>query len=1220
LELLEGRTVPSTVTTLLDNVPGSLRDAIATTPPGGTVDFQPGLSGSVILSGSSLSITKDLTVAGPGASVITIDANGTGGINTDASQVSITGLTLTHGRIDNSGSLTLSGCTISDNHVDDQGGGVRNEVGATMTLSDCTVSGNVVTYVQGLGHGGGISNWGTMTVTASTISGNTAIWGGGIFNVGTMTVTDSTIRGNSASWGVGGGINNDVNGYINNAGGILTVTDSTISGNSAGSNGGGLWNGGRVLNTIVAGNSSPNGPDVSGALTSLGYNLIGDGSGVSNLTATDLVGTDAQPLDPKLGPLQDNGGPTQTMALLPGSPAIGAGDPTNAPAYDQRGPGYPRVVNGSIDIGAFEVQTPPRVVTGTPGPDSIVFTLGETASNLTVSINGVVSSLSNATNVEIDGQGGGDSITITDTAAAAHFRVSAHDMLVNGVDIFSADTNLTWTLVGQGGGDTFALQPGASASLIARLGNNTLHGPDAASAWTITGKGTGTVGAVTFQGLATLVGGNAANTFHIEAGGVVGNLIDGGPGGDTANTLVGPDTPGTQWYITATDAGAVGPNHFTRIGNLIGGASWDVFRLSDGVGVSGKLDGGGGGNLLDYAAYTTGVVVNMTTGVATNVTGGIANIQCATGGSGDDLLVGNAQNNVLIGNGGNDTLKGGKGHDILVGGDGNDLLIAGPNRSILIGGAGSDTLTGGNGDDLLIAGPTAYDADTSALVAIRNEWIRLDESYDLRVSNLSGQTSGGVNGSYVLTSTTVPDDGVPDTLTGSGGNDWFWATVPPDTITNSNTGIVSLWPGDGNANDIVGGNIGTLQGGATFAPGLVGQAFSFNGSGANVSVPYSSSLALHAFTVQAWVDISTTAPGFPAGFGILGTRFGGDYTFDFKVEANQIHGDVGNGTNWISTSVDFPATLTPGTWHLITYVIDNGSKQFSLYLDGTLQRTIAFSGTPLFMTLSETMEIGNSYGGEYYNGLIDEVSLYNRALSPAEIRQLYNALSTGSNTGIVSSWPGEGNANDTVGGNHGTLVGGATFAPGLVGQAFSLNGTSAYVNVPDAPSLDPTAAITVAAWIDPVAHVGFADPLVKKAGEDTQQQDGYTLEFINDRVRFLVYLSGQGWVASPSASVPLGQWSYVVGTYANGSGLAFYVNGQLIGTTDVSGSMAPSGNPLEIGHDPSTTGRWYDGLIDEVSLYNRALSPAEIQRKRPVYGRLASAGTMAAFSPTRKPH
>jgi hypothetical protein len=198
--------------------------------------------------------------------------------------------------------------------------------------------------------------------------------------------------------------------------------------------------------------------------------------------------------------------------------------------------------------------------------------------------------------------------------------------------------------------------------------------------------------------------------------------------------------------------------------------------------------------------------------------------------------------------------------------------------------------------------------------------------------------------------------------------------------------------------------------------------------------------------------------------------------------------------------------------------------------------------------------------------------------------------------GIVSWWPGDGNANDIVGSNNGTLEGGATFAPGMVGQAFSLNGTSAYVGVPDASNLDPTNAITVETWINPAAHVGPYDPIVKKAGEGSQQQDGYTLEFDNtSNVVFLVYISGTGWVFSPQVSVPLGQWSYVAGTYSAGSGLSLYVNGQLVGTTAVGGQMSPSGNTLDIGHDPSNADRWYDGLIDEPSVFNRALSPAEIQ-------------------------
>ncbi len=106
-----------------------------------------------------------------------------------------------------------------------------------------------------------------------------------------------------------------------------------------------------LRNTIVAGNLSG---DISGTLASSGYNLVADSADASGFAPTDILD-----VDPLLGSLADNGGPTLTMALLPGSPAMDAGDNTDAPEFDQRGPGFPRIVNGTIDIGAFEVQASP---------------------------------------------------------------------------------------------------------------------------------------------------------------------------------------------------------------------------------------------------------------------------------------------------------------------------------------------------------------------------------------------------------------------------------------------------------------------------------------------------------------------------------------------------------------------------------------------------------------------------------------------------------------------------------------------------------------------------------------------------------------------------------------------------------------------------------------------------------------------------------------------
>jgi hypothetical protein len=225
-----------------------------------------------------------------------------------------------------------------------------------------------------------------VNVTDSTFSGNSAVFGGGIYNQNSSTtVTNSTFSDNSAAFGGGGGgINNDnrstltvtnstFSGNSGGAGGgivnsgTLTVNNSTFSSNSGGA-GGGIGNFGTATlkNTIVAGNSAEfGGPDVNGTFTSEGYNLIGKSDGSSGFTDGqngDQVGTAASPLDPMLGPLADNGGPTLTHALLAGSPAVDKGNTDLT--EDQRGqprpfddPNVAPATGGdNSDIGSFEVQ------------------------------------------------------------------------------------------------------------------------------------------------------------------------------------------------------------------------------------------------------------------------------------------------------------------------------------------------------------------------------------------------------------------------------------------------------------------------------------------------------------------------------------------------------------------------------------------------------------------------------------------------------------------------------------------------------------------------------------------------------------------------------------------------------------------------------------------------------------------------------------------------
>jgi hypothetical protein len=191
-----------------------------------------------------------------------------------------------------------------------------------MTLSESTVCINYAdAYFDAQGYGGGIYNAGALTINNCTISGNVASqfgFGGGIYNAGEVRIYHSTVTQNGSYLGEAGGI----------FGPVLEMRD-----------------------TIVAGNHASPAPDFSGTITTSGYNLIGDTSGGSGFVNTDLLNVRAM-----LGPFQNNGGPTFTHALLPGSPAIAAGDPTGAPPYDQRGPGFARTLNGTIDIGAFEVQ------------------------------------------------------------------------------------------------------------------------------------------------------------------------------------------------------------------------------------------------------------------------------------------------------------------------------------------------------------------------------------------------------------------------------------------------------------------------------------------------------------------------------------------------------------------------------------------------------------------------------------------------------------------------------------------------------------------------------------------------------------------------------------------------------------------------------------------------------------------------------------------------
>ena len=350
----------------------TLREAIAAangTAGDDIIVFAAGVTGTIQLTSALPNLSTNITLQGPGANLLTVRRNSGGNYriftvtNGTASgpTVSISGLTVADGLADGgSNANTFAGGIYSDN--------------STLTVTDCALNnnlGNVGGGIVNLGENAG--NTSTLTVKNCTFGSNrTDNSGGAILNKGyfqgtaILVVQNSTFRNNAASqaggifnYGDGGTANLTVQNCTfvgngsnpNTAGGVLSEADQNGTHGSAAA---------QIGNTIFQAGSGPNLGNASfngdvATMTSLGYNLSDD-NGSGFLTAPG----DQPSADPKLDPagLQDNGGPTKTIALQSTSPALNAGDPsfTPPPAFDQRGSGFNRVARGRLDIGAFELQ------------------------------------------------------------------------------------------------------------------------------------------------------------------------------------------------------------------------------------------------------------------------------------------------------------------------------------------------------------------------------------------------------------------------------------------------------------------------------------------------------------------------------------------------------------------------------------------------------------------------------------------------------------------------------------------------------------------------------------------------------------------------------------------------------------------------------------------------------------------------------------------------
>lgn len=761
-----------------DSSPGSLRWAVTNVAPGGTitfsnsttdcaVNFYDGTAHLITLNGTPIAIDKSLAIIGPGERLLYLGGGGqsrifTVGASNPAVDVTLMDLTITGGRSngvagggvrsESANSLTLTRCTVTGNEATGAaGGGVANVGSGTLHLIRSTLATNHAT--GGTASGGGLytSGAGAVHMVASTFELNTAGADGGAVaqaGAGALTIEACTLASNSAG-GSGGGVahlggstfslvNSTLSGNTANGnGGAVSVftsapvfmTNDTLTGNHATDGGGLFLTAGTAFigNTIIASNSASGaGPEVSGPVVSDGFNVLGQQSGVALLDITDT-----EVADPLLGPLRFNGGPTRTMAPLPGSPALNAGDSGIAMAanllVDQRG--LPRFVSvfsysggfnrGSTDAGAYQSSglspgewTVNQPYTGTIYLEGGVPPLVRKSSSATLA--------APATNVPpgLSANAAGSTVVFNGAPSAANnypnIGVSAN---------FASDTPANAPFRNVPGTFTLKVYPTGLTITTTTL-------PD------------GVAGAPYTAALA-VSGGNGNNTYTLASG-----------------TL----PPGVKLNPDGTFSGiatALGDFSFAVqvVNGLPTGTVTKSLRIHIGSTSPGSDRCGGPPDPCLTAVPTQGCTVN-----------GKPNQPCQGGGA-DDTIIGTSGNDVIRGGAGNDTLKGNAGDDVLcgedsddivLGGVGNDSLNGGSGSDVLKGEAGDDTLFGGTEDDSLIGGTGLDYLDGSS----GNDKLLGNEDNDLLLGDVGDDILNGGDGDDMLNGESGTDD-----LTGGPGRD-----------------------------------------------------------------------------------------------------------------------------------------------------------------------------------------------------------------------------------------------------------------------------------------------------------------------------------------------------------------------------------------------------------------------------------------------------------------
>src|SRR5467141_1787422 len=410
-------------------------------------------------------------------------------------------------------------------------------------------------------------------------------------------------------------------------------------------------------------------------------------------------------------------------------------------------------------------------------------------------------------------------------------------------------------------------------------------------------------------------------------------------------------------------------------------------------------------------------------------------------------------------------------------------------------------------------------------------------------------------------------------------------------------------------------NMGTLSGPSWTTAGRYGSALSFNGTNAYVEAANSNSLNPGtAATFSAWVNVLAASANISSVVNKWSQTIDDEYLFGLDSSNRLTFAWQTTGGNvWGRPSyniVSGNAQVPLGTWTYIT-VVRNGPA-ISFYVNGNLDATFgAAADANPFRSGTDTVRIGGQNRGaasRVLNGVIDEVRMYNQALTPAQIQGDMNAPigKTALPTATYGFNEGSGNTTADASGNAnvGTLSGPSWTTAGRYGYALSFNGTNAYVEAANSNSLNPGTAATFSAWVNVLAANANISSVINKWSQTSDDEYLFGLDSSNRLTFAWQTTGGNVWgrpsynIVSGNVQVPLGTWTYIT-VVRNGPAISFYVNGNL----DATFSAAADANPFQNGINTLRIGgqnrggmtRVLNGTIDEVRMYNQALTPTQIQ-------------------------